>query len=54
LKLEYDEALSNFAFNFNVRPGGVAVALNGDAWSWVRLLTGWQAGAYTRPRFSST
>ena len=47
LKLKYDEPLSNFAFNFNLRPyaSGKSVCYNAPVL---------EAGAYTRPLFSST
>jgi len=67
LNLTYDEALSNFAFNFNFRryTGAEEVfqlELGGARHSYLRdhvvkghvILAGAAAGAYTRPLLSST
>jgi hypothetical protein len=66
LKLQYDETLSNFAFNFNLRhyttvsfardqtrliAEEIGVAATA-ATNW--LISGFTAGAYTRPLLSST
>ena len=50
LKLNYNEPPSNFAFKFKVHHYSEVWAFDLDANTWSRL----QAGAYTRPLFSST
>jgi len=48
LKLEFDDLLSSFAFNFNLRRYTMAACLD------TLLRDGLEAGAYTRPLLSST
>jgi len=47
LKLKHDELLSNFAFNVNLRRYTMVVCGNSEK-------DALEAGAYTRPRSSST
>ena len=64
MKLNYDEPLSNVAFNFNLRRYAVGLLANtcdaGDKLAgYLRLVDaqaapGLEAGAYTRPLFGST
>jgi hypothetical protein len=51
LKLQSDELLSNLDFNFNLRRYSKVQPLSGEDLSAPGAL---EAGAYTRPLFSST